>query len=498
MERTLILALKDDRRLSLNDLKTRTGLPEASVSRAALWLSSKGYIKLEEEKQTLISLGPEGEQFLKTGFPERILVETIVENGGRLPLDKVSAISKQNKEEVNIALGWARRKGWLQIVRSGNETILVAEKKPGIGPDEKLVEVVSRETLTAETLSPELAEGLRILKDRPNALRQIDKVARFVSSTSSGLEAVKSVVEAYEEVNQLTPEMIKSGRWRSVKLRRYDIKAPVVGIWPGKKQPFLRFLDELKWKLAALGFKEMEGPLVEFMFFNCDALYMPQDHPAREIHDIYYVKYPSRGNLSPYSDLVKRIKLAHENGWKTGSKGWGYYFSLKETEKLVLRSQGTALSARMLVDENLQIPGKYFSISRCYRPDIVDKTHLTEFNQIEGIVLGEGLTFQDLLGVLEKFALDIAGAEKVKFKPDYFPFTEPSVELSAYKKGFGWIEFGGAGMFRPEMTLPLGINVPVIAWGLGVNRIFMMKNDVRDIRDIFTQNLEWLRTQRVT
>jgi phenylalanyl-tRNA synthetase alpha chain len=194
---------------------------------------------------------------------------------------------------------------------------------------------------------------------------------------------------------------------------------------------------------------------------------------------------------------VKNVKATHENGWQTGSKGWNYRFSIEETKKLILRSQGTALSARMLVNENLEIPGKYFSISRCYRPDIVDRTHLTEFNQIEGIVVGEELTFRDLLGVLKRFASDIAGAQKVRFRPDYFPFTEPSVELAAYKEDFGWIEFGGAGIFRPEMTLPLGITVPVIAWGLGVNRIFMMKSGITDIRDLFTQNLEWLRMLKV-
>ncbi|MFH0897339.1 MAG: phenylalanine--tRNA ligase subunit alpha [Candidatus Bathyarchaeota archaeon] len=508
LERAVLLALGDGKKISVGELSTKAGLPEASIFRATLWLSSKGYIQVEADKQTLISIGSEGERFLLAGFPERILVEAIVDAGGKLPLEEVSALSNQDKGEVNIALGWARRKGWLKIVQEGGRPVLVVVEKPEKGLDEMLIETVSQRTLTAETLDPRLVEGLNTLKGRPNAIKLTESVERFFILTPSGLKAARKISEEFadhpssttvkDEVSQLTPELIKSGKWRDVRFRRYNIQSPAVDVWPGKKQPFLRFLDELKWKLAVLGFKEMEGPVVEFMFFNCDALFMPQDHPAREIHDIYYVKCPSEGDLSPYTDLVKKVKLAHENGWKTGSKGWGYRFSLKETEKLILRSQGTALSARMLLDEKLEIPGKYFSISRCYRPDVVDRTHLTEFNQIEGIVLGEKLTFRDLLGVLEKFALDIAGAEKIKFRPDYFPFTEPSVELVAYKEGFGWIEFGGAGMFRPEMTLPLGINVPVIAWGLGVNRIFMMKNDISDIRDIFTQNLEWLRMQRVT
>ncbi len=128
---------------------------------------------------------------------------------------------------------------------------------------------------------------------------------------------------------------------------------------------------------------------------------------------------------------------------------------------------------------------------------MTDRTHLTEFNQVEGIVVGEELTLKDLFGVLERFALDIAGADSVKFRPDYFPFTEPSVELLAYKEGNGWMEFGGAGIFRPELTLPLGIKVPVLAWGLGVDRLYMMKSGVDDIRNLFTYDLNWLRKEEI-
>jgi len=291
--------------------------------------------------------------------------------------------------------------------------------------------------------------------------------------------------------------LIATGRWREVRLRRYNIKAPVAKVWPGKKHPYLRFLDELRERLVALGFKEMTGPIVELSFFNCDALYMPQNHPAREVHDMYFIKEPVYGSLKPYEEVLKNVKETHEDGWRTGSKGWGYRFSTLEASRLMLRSQTTALSARTLLSRDLEIPGKYFAIARCYRPDVVDRTHLTEFNQVEGIVLGEELTLRDLLGILERFAVEIAEADKVRFRPGYFPFTEPSVELHAYKEGCGWLEFGGAGIFRPEVTLPLGVDVPVLAWGLGVDRIFMMKAGIDDIRYLFTQDLEWLRAKGV-
>jgi len=196
--------------------------------------------------------------------------------------------------------------------------------------------------------------------------------------------------------------------------------------------------------------------------------------------------------------FLDQVAAAHENGWTTGSTGWNSQFSTEESHRLILRSQGTAISSRMLVNKCVEIPGKYFSVAKVYRPDVVDRTHLTEFHHLEGIILGEELTFRNLLGTLESFAREVAGAEKVRFRPDYFPFTEPSVELNAYKEGYGWVEFGGSGIFRPEVTLPLGIKAPVIAWGLGVDRLFMMKAGIDDIRSIFSQDLDWLRRKQVT
>jgi len=240
----------------------------------------------------------------------------------------------------------------------------------------------------------------------------------------------------------------------------------------------------------------MRGPLVELAFYNCDALYMPQDHPAREIHDVYYVKEPAIGEIE-MPDILDRVRRTHENGWRTGSRGWRYSYSLSEAKRLLLRSHATAVSARMLLSKDLEIPGKYYSVARCFRPDVIDRTHLTEFNQVEGIILGEGLGLQDLLGVLATFAVEIAGATKLRFVPDYFPFTEPSIELNAYKEGYGWVEFGGSGIFRPELTKPLGIDVPVLAWGLGADRLYMMKAKIDDIRTLFTQDLDYLRREEL-
>jgi phenylalanyl-tRNA synthetase alpha chain len=496
LERRLLVALKDGTYLHIEEISEKADLPQSSVVRALMWLAEKKFITVREEKRTTIRLGSEGLKFLKEGMPERRLVNTIIDAGGVISLTEVTELSDLNSEFVNIAIGWARRKEWLQIIKN-ETTMLKVEGEPKRDSEEDLIQLLSTSTLFIDELDPPSMDSLQLLMNRPNVIVKEENLKRLVKLTAEGL-ARANMVQETEDVSQLTPEHIRSGTWRNIKLRTYNINAPVANYWLGKKQPYKRFLDNLKLNLVALGFEEMEGPIVELMFFNCDALFMPQDHPAREIHDIYYPEEPVYGRL-PERELLflENVKSAHEDGFNTGSKGWGYDFSTNESMRLVLRSQGTALSARTMISRDLDIPGKYFSISRCYRPDLVDRTHLTEFDQVEGIVVGKELTFKDLLGVLEMFAVEVAGADRVRFRPDYFPFTEPSVELAAFKEEFGWIEFGGAGMFRPEVTQPLGVEVPVIAWGLGVNRLYMMEAGIDDIRKLYTNDLNWLRKQRL-
>jgi len=481
---------------SVNQLTSEAELSDAAVMRAALTLQEKDFVKIHAKLETIIKLNAEGKLHADNGLPERRLFNAVIALGGKDSLEKAAENAGLEEQFVQIALGWILRKKWANY--DSKKNTLQATSTPKEGSDEKLLRNLRgcKEHATLSELSQELQAAVQTLKKR-QLLTVEDKTRRILKITAMGKRAAQEGAKAAEEVTQLTPELIITGKWRTAKLQKYNIEAPVAKTWPGKKHPYLRFLEEVKAKLVNLGFKEMAGPNVETGFFNFDALYTPQDHPAREIFGIYFVKDPKFGDVNAYKTAVENVKATHENGWCTGSSGWGYKYSIQEAKRLILRGHGTCLSARTLLSPNLEIPSRYFSIARCYRPEVVDKTHLSEFNQVEGIVVDEKLTLRDLLGVLEKFALEIAGADKVRFKPDYFPFTEPSVELSAYKEGYGWIEFGGSGIFRPEVTLPLGIEVPVIAWGLGVDRLFMMRAGVDDIRDIFSQSLDWLRRKEV-
>jgi len=492
-QKTLLALERLEGKGSIEQIAENSGLAHAAVMRASLTLTEKKLTETHEQRQTLAKLSPEGGHHAKKGLPERRLISALLQMGGEAPVDEVVKKAGLEREFLAIGLGWLHRKGWAHMEKN----LLRALQEPPLGTDEVLLALLNEKGPSiVEELSREQQDAVSVLKGRK--LVELDeKALRELKLTEEGWKLIRRGIALVEEVSQLTPELIVTGKWRRVKLRRYNIRAPVARTWPGKKHPYLKFLDDLKGKLVTLGFREMTGPIVELMFFNCDSLYMPQDHPAREIHDLYFVKKPAYGNLNEYKPFLSHVKKTHEKGWRTGSRGWGYNFSVRETRRLMLRSQGTALSARTLMSEKLEIPGKYFSISRCYRPDVIDKTHLTEFNQVEGIIVGEDLSLRDLLGVLEKFAMEIAGADKMRFRPGYFPFTEPSVELFAYKEGYGWVEFGGAGIFRPEVNLPLGVTVPVLAWGLGVDRLFMMKAGIDDIRYLFTQDLDWLRNKEL-
>ncbi|MBR9703441.1 phenylalanine--tRNA ligase subunit alpha, partial [Candidatus Woesearchaeota archaeon] len=247
------------------------------------------------------------------------------------------------------------------------------------------------------------------------------------------------------------------------------------------------------------GFQEMEGDYVQTAFWDLDALFVPQDHPAREMQDTFYLENPSKQKIDD-KKVYEAVKATHENGGDTGSKGWGYTFSKKESEQLMLRTHTTVLSAQtldLIKKGKKQLPGKYFAVGKIFRNEELDWKHLFEFTQVEGIVVDPNADFSHLLGYLELFFQKI-GYEKVRVRPGHFPYTEPSVEVDGWhpvKKE--WVELGGAGLFRPEVTKTLiGKEVPVLAWGLGMERSISEYFAITDIRDLYNHDLKELRTMK--
>ncbi|MFW9778020.1 MAG: phenylalanine--tRNA ligase subunit alpha [Candidatus Heimdallarchaeota archaeon] len=432
-------------------------------------------------------LTPEGEQTQRDGLPENQILGKLSESASGISIESLIDSLEMSKRAINAGIGQLRKLGMVRIEKG-----LVFPENISARANSELEKVLDTiaENPTS-SVSSELFEELV----RRRFIEAKERQESSLALTPLGKESLADL-EIQARITRLSPNLIRSGKWRELTLKSYNMSAAPKSVETGSKHPYLSFLEEVKIRLVGLGFTEMRGPPVETEFWNFDALFQAQDHPAREWSDVYIVKSPSHGRLPKDSSIVENVKRAHETGAPVGSRGWRYRWDPLKSARLVLRPQGTAVSARTLY--KMPIPSKYFCIARCYRPDSVDATHLSEFNQLEGISCDPSISFRDLLGLLKTFAIEIGGATEVRFKPDFYPFTSPSVELSAKHPTLGYIEFGGAGIFRPEVTAPFGINDPVIAWGLGVDRLFMVKKEINDIRELFSQNLQWLRTVPIT
>ncbi len=491
----VLLALKEfSRKVTLPEIIDRTGLQDTAVMRAVLALSERSLVQVHEKKAFLVRLNQEGISYAQLGLPESRLAKAVLSLGGQASLDEAVSKAHLGEDTIPIVLGWINRKRLAEIHRREGLIYIRSSGRVEPDPDEEALRLIyEKGEVRLEELRPKLKDAVSRLKGR-NLLEIFHKVDREVELTAKALALNELEIRTTRSVTALTSELITSGEWRKVELREYDIAASPPTVYPGKKNAYVEFMEEARRILLALGFAESEGPLVEMEFWNFDILFQAQDHPAREIHDSYVLKDPASGHLNAV-ELVERVKRTHQNGWRTGSTGWGYEWNRRIAERLILRTQTTAVSMRYLTSYK-NPPVKMFCLSKVFRPDVLDAKHSMEFTQLEGIVGDKGINLRHLLGFLERFA-SILKLGEVKFKPGYFPFTEPSVESYVKHPTLGWVEFVGAGMFRPEVLKPLGIGFPVIAWGIGFDRLAMIALGVDDIRDLHSKRLEWLREKPV-
>ncbi len=492
-------------RIGSTTLIADLGYNLGQANQALSWLSAKGFLaETERARRVFYEITDFGRECMKKGTYEA-RITALVHAEGPLPLPEIAKKLGIEPKEVGSAFGGLSKDKVLTMdsekraaLAPGGQTVL-DRREAGV---QALLHRAADAALDDAALSED-ERGLVLSQAKKRAasgslFRIAEREEPFYTVSPAGLQAASALKAAGatgEEAGALTPEMLRTGSWRSARFRRYNIDVPPTRVQAGRSNPYCAFLEQLKDKLASLGFEEFDGPLVETEFWNGDALFMPQFHSARDIHDVYHIKSPThaKGIEQPWLD---QVAAAHENGWTTGSRGWGYSFDREFTRRLILRSQGTVLSAKTL--PKAKVPGKYFGVVRCFRYDQVDATHLADFYQTEGIVLGEEVNLRTLLGLLRMFAVEVAQAEEVKFVPGFFPFTEPSVEAHIKHPTLGWFELGGSGIFRPEVTEPLGIKVPVLAWGLGIDRMAMVSMGVKDIRDLFTPSLDDVRSRRAS
>ncbi|MEM4702083.1 MAG: phenylalanine--tRNA ligase subunit alpha, partial [Archaeoglobaceae archaeon] len=428
----------------LDEFSKAKGMNRDAVMKAIFLLKEKGFAEVFERKKKRLKVTPEGKRYLLEGFPEEKLIRVLSET------NEINELRKKLGKEFEIAVGWLKKKGLLEI--SNGKLKLLGR-----------VFLEEKDALISVDRGMEINEEIEKVLERRKLIEVVEEKALNFRIKK------KPEFELKEIIGDLTKDLIISGTWKGKEFAKYDIQVPSTEIYGGKSHPYERIIQECRKIFLDMGFKEIKGNYVQLAFWNFDALFQPQDHPARDMQDTFY--------LNRYEEIdfdgVERVKETHENGWITGSTGWGGEWSLEKAKQLVMRTHTTAITIKYLA-KNPDPPQKAFCIDRVYRRESIDATHLPEFDQLEGVVLDKEVGFKHLLGLLKTFFTKM-GFENVRFRPGYFPYTEPSVEPEVYVEDLGWVELGGAGIFRKEVTEPLGIKGKVLAWGLGIGRLAMLK-----------------------
>jgi phenylalanyl-tRNA synthetase alpha chain len=500
LEVKVILSYGKDDEVSVEKVEKDLNFKAGNGNQALSWLAAKNIISETSRKTTIFyELTDLGRIWKEKGSPEERIIALVREKKG-LSLPEIAAELQLENKDIGSAFGNLSKTGVLAMDSEKKVTILGEHGINGQTLRTLLDRAYESSSLEDDSLSDVEKKVIapfakkRGAQDAPFRVSERETVFFAFNSEYENLrKELKAAGISGDEIGSLTPEMLEKVTWKGKNFRSYNVQVPPTRLLSGRTNAYSQFLENTKDKLVSLGFEEFDGPLVETEFWNSDALFMPQFHSARDIHDVYHIAEPKSAKIID-EPWLSNVATAHQNGGKTGSRGWNYNFDKDFTRRLILRSQGTVMSAKTL--PHAKIPGKYFGILRCFRYDKVDATHLSDFYQTEGIILGEDVNLRTLLGMLEVFAVEVAGAKEVKYVPGYFPFTEPSVEVHIKHPKLGWFELGGSGIFRPEVTASLGVSVPVAAWGIGIDRMALMALGLSDLRELFSNNIEDVRLRR--
>lgn len=492
LERAVVPVLEND--IDVAAITKKTGLKEVEVMRALQWLENKGIIKIQQILKEIINLDKNGALYVMEGLPEKRFLQTLTEEE-RMTLDEVSEKAHLTKEEVNICLGLLKKRGAIEILPRMRVDI-TEDGRLLFGKQSLEEQFLKRLPLDAAHLSSEEKKAYEELKRRKQIIRTDIVKTRYVKLTKVG-EELSNLKLSDQFVDSLTHDMLINGNWKDKNFRRYDVTINVPKVYGGKRHFVNQAVDYIKRIWLDMGFKEMRGSIVQTSFWNFDALFTAQDHPVRDMQDTFFLKDPAKGKL-PKKDIVDGVRKTHETGGHTGSTGWGYSWNREEAKKNVLRTHTTVLSAKTIAAlKESDLPVKLFAVGKCFRNETVDWSHLFELTQVEGIVIDPNANFKHLIGYLKEFFLKM-GYEKVRIRPAYFPYTEPSAEIEVFHPvRKTWVELGGAGMFRPEVVKPLmGKDIPVLAWGLGMERLIGEYYQITDIRDLYKNDLKQIREMK--
>ncbi|CDI06173.1 phenylalanine--tRNA ligase subunit alpha [Candidatus Nitrosotenuis uzonensis] len=456
IEKTIIKLLKTVPSLTEQEIAEKSSLSADQTRRGIEWLKLKNLANVVESEELFVSLGKNGVVARQEGLPERKLVNLLVAKP--VLLDE---LRKKLLDETNIAIANAKRNDWITITKSDVGSLVSLKKEPEQTNEERLILQIGEGRLPVEKISD--ATALESLKKRPD----------FVI-----IESVKSkIISLTEGAKSIDTDAADSGA--------IDVEADVPRIFAARTHPLKDTINEIREIFVSLGFSEIVGSFAQPSFWNFDALFTPQDHPAREMQDTFYIKDKLAEKFATPAQ-VKRVSDSHKKGWK-------YQWNIDAAKKMVLRTHTTCVTIRYLA-ENRPDEARIFSLGRVFRNEKVSYKHLVEFNQVEGIVIGNKVSLRDLMGIQTEFYRKM-GLNKIKFWPTFFPYTEPSLQTMVYNDRLDkWVELFGMGIFRPEVTRPFGITKPVLAWGGGIERIAMLKYGLDDVREFYNNNLSWLRS----
>ena len=450
IEKKIINSLKKNPIQTPETLEKSTQLLPDQIRRGIEWLKLKNLAIVDESKSSTLSLGKNGVDSFEKGLPERRLLNLLT-NGPR----KLSDLQKELGFIFGPAMGLSRKNNWIET--SSDEITL--KTIPSILPGEKTLQQIGSGTLSKDQIDKiDLTELLK----RPDFIIENIMTSKKISLTDSA----KSV-----DVSNTSGAI--------------DVEADVPELFVARTHPLKDTIDEIREIFVTLGFSEIFGNMTQSSFWNFDALFTPQDHPARELQDTFFLDDISAKKIGT-AEQIRKVSDSHK-------KNWRYQWDIHEARKMVLRTHTTCVTIKHLA-ENKPDEARIFSLGRVFRNEKVSYKHLVEFNQIEGIVVGKDANLRNLMGIQREFYKRI-GITKIKFWPTFFPYTEPSLQTMVYNEKLGkWIELFGMGIFRPEVTKPLGITKPVLAWGGGIERIAMLKYGLTDVREFYNNDLGWLRS----
>jgi len=453
IEKKIITSLKNNPKQTPEQLEKSTDLSADQIRRGIEWLKLKGLAIVNESQTINLSLGKNGLESFHKGLPEKRLLD-LLKNDSK----KLQDLQSELGTVFGPAIGLARKNNWIDT----SEDKIFLKNYPSEFSGEKTLKQIGENKIPQSKLD---------LDDLSNIFRRPDFITEEIIKIKevSLTENAKSI-----EISTNSSSAI-------------DVESKVPDVVVARIHPLKDTIDEIREIFVTLGFTEIIGNLTQPTFWNFDALFTPQDHPARELQDTFYLDGLSSKKIGT-SEQIRKISESHK-------KNWRYYWDINEARKMVLRTHTTCVTIKHLA-ENKPDESRVFSLGRVFRNEKVSYKHLVEFNQIEGIVLGKNSTLRDLMGIQREFYRRI-GLTKIKFWPTFFPYTEPSFQTMVYNDRLGkWVELFGMGIFRPEVTKPLGITKPVLAWGGGIERIAMLKYGLDDVREFYNNNLNWLRSAK--